>query len=246
MTEPCIVESGQYLLEATRLRRERNELIGQLAVRCRNGTEPRAVNSYLCIADFNFSSLRARSERAKFIQQRAEIKDIDWYAQLELLCQEVFNRERCGEPVIDLSILPVETRKIDDLEVAGIRLPRLEPTVLFGDGGSAKSYIALYWSGLLAQKGVRVLYFDWEMTAQRHLQRLKRLFPTPPMLFYRHCAFPMHLQAEDIGQTIRQNRIDYAVFDSITFACDGRPEDAEIAVIDTGSLRNRERAALMQ
>jgi hypothetical protein len=53
--------------EADRLRRERQELFGELIVRC---TLPGAkvVNGALSTGDFNFSSVRARSDRAKLLK----------------------------------------------------------------------------------------------------------------------------------------------------------------------------------
>src|SRR5262245_56217489 len=80
-------------LEASRLRREHNELIGELAVKC-DLPGAYTVNGYLCIADFNFSSLRARQERAKLLRDRAQTNGvIDWFGALENLCQNVLQAE---------------------------------------------------------------------------------------------------------------------------------------------------------
>src|SRR5262249_39862884 len=47
------------IFEADRLRRDHNELIGELTVRC-DLPGVQSVNGCLNVADFNFSSLRAR------------------------------------------------------------------------------------------------------------------------------------------------------------------------------------------
>src|SRR5262249_8924880 len=88
-------------LEADRLRRDRGELIGELSVRCGlpGGI---AVNGYLSVADFNFSSTRARTERAKLLKERAKTNgQPDWLSALEDLCQRVIQAERTGDPPVD-------------------------------------------------------------------------------------------------------------------------------------------------
>ena len=57
--------------EVDRLRRQRNELIGELTVRC-DLPGARAVNGCLTVGDFNFSSVRARSDRAKLADRSGE------------------------------------------------------------------------------------------------------------------------------------------------------------------------------
>jgi hypothetical protein len=67
------------VFEVDRLRRERNELVGELCVRC---VLPgaRTVDGSLSIADLNLSSARARSERARLLAERANGRDLDWIA----------------------------------------------------------------------------------------------------------------------------------------------------------------------
>jgi hypothetical protein len=76
------------VLEVDRLRRERNELVGELRVRCAL-PGARTVDGNLSIADFNLSSARARSERARLLAERANTRDVDWIALIEELCQRV-------------------------------------------------------------------------------------------------------------------------------------------------------------
>src|SRR5438046_5396608 len=133
------------VLEAERLRRDHNELIGELTVRC---TLPnaRTVNGALSTGDFNFSSVRVRQDRAKLFAQRAATNgSVDWFSLLEDFCQKVFEAERIGEPGVDLRTLP--RPDMDEIEVEGLVFPRRHPSIIFGDGGSAKSYTALFLAG---------------------------------------------------------------------------------------------------
>ena len=225
-----VVPEISAIIEVDRLRRERGELIGELAVRC---TLPgvRSYDGTVSIADFNLSSARARSERARLLTGRTDPKthDIDWTGYLEELCQRVLDAERAGQPAVDLRTLerpgPDDTIKLD-----GLRLPRRHPTIIFGDGGSAKSYLALYVLARLRQKGLNVALFDWELAGEDHRERLERLFSIGmPKIFYARCQRPLIYEADRLLRIIRDERIDYAVFDSIAFACDGAPESAEIA-----------------
>src|SRR5215472_13482785 len=63
-----------------RLRREKSELFGELAVRC-DLPGARTVDGTLSIADFNLSGIRARGERAKLLKERANTGNkLDWLA----------------------------------------------------------------------------------------------------------------------------------------------------------------------
>jgi hypothetical protein len=216
-------------LEADRLRRDRNELIGELTVRC---TLPGAitVNGCLSVADFNFSSARARQDRAKLLKERAKTNgSVDWVGLLEEFCQQVFTEERQGPAAVDLRTLARPTRD-DEIRVAGLVFPRRHPSILFGDGGAAKSYTALWIAGQLAQQGLNVGLWDWELCGDDHRDRLERLFgPTMPRILYCRCDRPLTAEVDGLRRIVRDSKIDFAIFDSVAFACDGPPEAAEVA-----------------
>lgn len=231
-------ETDGYLLEVPslgselrveRLRRERGELIGELTVASGlPGT--RSESGTLHVADFNLSSARARTERARIVAERANTPDVDWIGLLEDLCQAVIAAERVGQPAQLLRDVP---RPPDDdaLDIdRGLRLPRRHPAILFGDGGDAKSYLALYFATRMAAAGLRVLYADWEFSGEDHRARLERLTGEDmPELWYVRCERPMVAEMDRLRRIVREDRIDYLIADSIAFACDGPPESAEIA-----------------
>jgi hypothetical protein len=114
--------------------------------------------------------------------------------------------------------------------VQGINLLREHPTVFFGDGGSAKSYLALWIAGQMAQKGLRVAMFDWELSGPDHRVRLKSLFGTAmPLILYARCERPLIAEADRLRRIVDDEKIEYAIYDSVAVACDGPPESAEIA-----------------
>jgi hypothetical protein len=219
-------------LEIDRLRRESNELIGELCVRC-NLPGVRSYDGALSVADFNLSSARARQERAKILATRtnfgAKEDWIDWLGLIEEFCQRVLVDERRGQSSFDLRDLERPDPQ-DTIKVAGIEIPRRHPTILFGDGGAAKSYIALYMAGLMAKSGVRVALFDWELCGEDHRERLERLFPDEmPLITYARCERALIHEVDRLRRIVRDGNIEYCFYDSIAFACSGPPESAEIA-----------------
>ena len=217
-------------LEIDRLRRDRQELFGELAVYCGlPGAKVVHGTTAVSIGDFNLSSVRARSDRAKLLSIRSGTQQLDWTGLIEELCQKVLETERRGSPGVYLGDV-TRPGPDDSIRVQGMVLPRRHPTILFGDGGTAKSYTALYLLGTLAKAGVRVALFDWELDGEDHRDRLERIFgPQMPQILYMKCEQPLFYECDRLSRAVREWHLQYAVYDSVAFACDGPPESAEIA-----------------
>ena len=217
--------------DLARLHRGRDEdLMGELTV---TTTLPGAkvVEGVLSSAVMNFSSQLARTGRAGFLRERSGARDIDWVGLVETVCLLVIRAERAGEPIGPLAdhALPGAREAWD---VQGVPILRAHPMILFGDGGVGKSTIALYIALTLAQRGIRVLYCDWEFSAEDHRERLGRLcgLSMPrETLHYVRCAGPLVTEATRLQAHVAKAQIEYVICDSIGFAVAGRPEEAEHA-----------------
>jgi hypothetical protein len=97
----------------------------------------------------------------------------------------------------------------------------------------------------LAEQGISVALFDWELAGDDHRDRLERLFPDGmPQVIYARCERPLVYEADRLRRIVRENSIQFAIYDSVAFASDGPPEAAEVAgryfravrQIGTGSL----------
>lgn len=231
------VDEGRYrldvltagvTLELDYLRREGHQLKGELLVRCEL---PGALtfDGVLSASDINLSSTRARQMQAKYLAERSQAKELDWVGWLEELAQRVIAAERRGQPAVLLGDLP-RPGPIETLEVDGLPLLARHPVILFGDGGTMKSYLALYIAGQLAKRGLRTGIFDWELCGEDHRDRLERLLGEEmPPIHYVRCTRPLVFEVERLRRIVRDEALDYVIFDSMAFACDGPPEAAEVA-----------------
>ena len=225
-----IGDSG-VTLDVDRLRRRFDELVGELVVSCRlPGARTVGETDVISAGDFNLSSIRARKERADLLRARSQADDVDWFGLLEELAGRVLAAERTGQPAQHLRDLdPPGADQIVELD--GLPILRHHPMILFGDGGSAKSILALYYAGRLTQKGIRTLYADWEFSGADHRERLARLFGADmmPDVLYARCDKSFPDEVDRLTRIIRDEHVEYLVCDSIGFACGGAPESAEIA-----------------
>lgn len=246
-----MLDEGRYVLrlpgiaselEVDRLRRDGGALTGELTARCWL-PGARGVDGVLSIAEFNLSSARARTDRAKLIASRAQTVGVDWVGIVEELSQRVLLAERDGGPAIDLADIPLPDPD-DRVKVDGFAFPRRHPSVIFGDGSAAKSYLGLYLAGKLVQQGLHIMFADWELAGEDHRLRLNRMFGDLRGISYLKCERPLVYEADRLRRIVREDGIDYGIFDSIAYAADGPPEAAEVAgryfravrEIGTGSL----------
>jgi hypothetical protein len=241
-----VLGEGCYSLKAAglsltvdRLRIERHELVGELAIYCTlPGSQTIGQDQAVSIADFNLSSLRSRLDRARFLAERAKALDYDWFSLIEDLCQRVITAERSGRPAVFLRDLARPTED-PEIEVDGFPLLRQHATIVFGDCATGKSQLALYWGGNLANAGYRVLFADWELSADDHRLRLERLFGSdmPPVQYVR-CDRPLTAEVDRLRRICRAESIDLVIVDSIAVASDGPPEAAEVATSFFRALRS--------
>ena len=215
-------------LEASEVHRDRShELHGELTVTT-SLAGAKTVDGVLLWTSLNFSSQRTRAATASSLAARS---GLDWVGAIETLALRVARAEAEGTPIKALASYP-RPAPTETWEVIGLPLLRQHPMILFGDGGSAKSYLALHIAATLAGRGVRCLYADWEFSPEDHRERLERLTgESMPQetLHYVRCTAPLVSEVQRLQRHIVEHRIEYIVCDSIAFAVPGRPEDAEHA-----------------
>lgn len=237
------VPTAGITFTAERVRRERHELHGELIVLV-NGQFKQARTApggVLSIGDYNFSSVQMRSSRAKLLQGLAGdgLDWQDWHAILEDFTLRVFAAERKGKPAVLFADLPESSEETAAIwEIEGFPLLQTMPTVMFGDGGSGKSYFAMFLAGSLAGMGIPVVYADWEFSVGAHRERVGRMFkPIPRNLHYVKCDRPLKEETDRLARILRETGAKFLVADSIGFACDGPTESQEVAATYFRCLR---------
>lgn len=245
-TFSCI-EEGRYrfivpaiatTFEADYLRREGGQLKAEVLTRCElPGAQ--AFDGCLSIGDLNLSSARTRKSHASYLAERARTKkEVDWTGLLEEFAQRVLAAERNGQPAVWLHELP-EPEPDKFVAVEGWELARYQATCLFGDGSAGKSLLSLWALGCLAKSGLRVGMADWEMDQAEHRRRLRQLFGAemPPIRYVR-CSRPFVQEADRLRRIVREDRLQYVLLDSISYATDGPAEAHEVAARYLQALRS--------
>lgn len=234
-------DPDRAIIEVEYVRDHRGEVSGEVSV-----TSTAPSGGLVHVARVNLLSTRSLSEFAGHVAKRSNgSSSADWHQLIAVVAVETVQRFRRGEPAVLL-------RDVIPAEDAGYIIPPLAvgrmPTILFGDGGSAKSMLALAaaatitsghpYLGLEPSTVTTVGYLDWEMDGHEHRARLARLCDGDlPGIVYIPCARPLADDVDRIRREVIRHGIGYLVVDSVGLACDGPPEAAEVAIRFFGAIR---------
>lgn len=200
-------------------------------------------------ARLNLSSTRDRADFARHLASRTPGTDVDWYRIVDTIAIRTTRAHREGDPAVPLAdIVPVDegTRFL----LPPLILDRL-PTIIFGDGGDLKSYLALAALLSIAQgtpeplgiaptRRVTGILADFEFDGSEHRARAERLVGSciPPDVHYIRCSGSLAGSVQRLERAIRDTGAEFLVVDSVGLACDGPPEAAEVADRYFAALRD--------
>lgn len=213
--------------------------------------------SHLHWARLNLSSSTARSGVAKLLETRTKGIILDWQDLMETACVKTAHAFRAPAPVVDLATIEPSAA----VQYAVRPLITLHETnILYGDGGSAKSLLALAMAlavkgGLLSSDGKPllphpilplihgpVLYLDYETCEDEQASQLRRLAfdhcASLPSIHYRPAHRPLVEDISHIKAVIQRFGIVLLIVDSMAPACGGRPEEAETVLNFMNALRS--------
>jgi hypothetical protein len=213
------------------LRRGRDgDLVGDLSVSS-GLIGANDVDGLLSEGSFNFSSVPARAARAKLIAQAARTNGkINFLQQLEEVCKHTTAAERTGRPgVILRHVKPAAPHDLHTVE--GWKFPTRHLTIVFGAGGTMKSYLALWGVGHLARNGVRVGFVDWELDEHDHSLRDQLIHGADrPDIHYLRAERPLVYELPRIQHWKHDHGLGFLVLDSIGFSTAGKIEDSDAAM----------------
>ena len=199
----------------------------------------------------NLLSARTQAEIATKLEKRINgaVGKVDWDTLVTYACAVVAKQYREPTPIVDLA--EVETSGAVDYLIPGL-IPVDETTVLYGDGESAKSLIALRigcsvvsghqlpWDDQPTRR-CGVLYLDWETNPRTVAGRLRRIalgmYSAVPQIFYRQCFRSLHDELPHIREEISKRHIGLVIVDSIGFAASGALVEDDTARSAMNALR---------
>ena len=230
------------------LREKPDGLHGEVSVQTIDATMVKSGHVHW--ARLNLSSTSARLALARFLATRVKQGKVDWHSLIEYACTATAQAFREGKPAIALSTVPPV---LDRPYALFPLLPLGQTCVLYGDGGSGKSYIALSLalslatlhglpSGLRPQIQGCTLYLDYETDSQEQSRRRTLLstglgLPEPPEVHYQRMERPLADDLQRIKSDVRRLRPVLLIVDSIAPACGGEPESAEVILRFFNTIR---------
>lgn len=184
---------------------------------------------FIHAARLNLMSSQSRATMARALKEREEL---DWGAMLEALCFLTVERYREGEPIDELDAVDIDERP------RWLLYPYVEyggPTVLFADGASCKSVLAMCMAYSVATGDAvlgkamggkkNVMYLDWETDRYTQATRLRAIasarFGDCPRLQYRRMTSSLAESAARIRADVAKHQIGFVVVDSVGFASSG-------------------------
>lgn len=228
----------QVEVQASRLHQHKDgRMTGEILV----STSMAGYNPHLHQAQFNFTSTSARVSLGKLLTERCP--DLPWPEILEQACVYTLRHLREGEP-------PIEITTADDIPPLEYLLhpflPKGQPTMIFGDGGTAKSTLGLVvtlclqlpWTDnplrlLVPPSPLIVGYCDWETDEAQIAWQLKRICNGHGLsvmtLHYRRCVQPLPDDLEQIQSWVQRIGAACIIVDSVGHACGGDVNEAEPA-----------------
>ncbi len=197
----------------------------------------------------NLLAARTRHALAKMADEKSP--EAPWSHVVDTACRMVIRKLRTEEPAVALE--PQEPSPETQCLVPGL-IFRNEVNIIFADGGSTKSLLALAvgMAGVLgrALSSVwavaplqRVLYLDWESTREAHAKRLWGLCSSmerPPAgsIRYQRMTRPLSDQAEHVQRERDLSGADLVICDSLGPASGLEPEGGDAAIRTLQALRS--------
>ena len=180
---------------------------------------------------WNMRSGSGTSEHVRAL--KGQNKHRDWAGRLEWVAYLVDQMYSTGEPMAWLD-------KTNDpgpiLYLANPLLEQGEHNIIFADGSSTKSFLAMamcvsYATGKSIVPGVHVtgqgnaLYLDWEASKESQRRRFQRFTRNTTGVAYKRMVSPLVDVADELAQMIEEHKFGLVVCDSASMASGGEIVD---------------------
>ncbi len=200
----------------------------------------------LYYGDYSMLSLSHRRDLERLLKQRCD--QVDWFEILQQISSHTNTLIQRGEPIIEVD---------SAAEVSPVQhfikpfLPLNHPTVLYGDGGTCKSYIAAMFAVAaripwinnnldmtVPPEPAEVLYLDYETCLEDFQRRISKICKGNNLpdctIRYRRCYEPLTEEIDDLKDLAHA---DLIVIDSIGAACAGDLHGSDVPTRFFNALR---------
>lgn len=228
-----------------RIVEHRDELTAEITIRSSRLPRP----GYLTRSRLNLMATQTRKALVTTLREREA--DLDWHAMVEQMCFLVADAYREGEPSIDMRSYERSTGTRWLLEPF---IERGGPTILFADGGTGKSTVALAMAVSMASgediigrrhgAPVPVLYLDWEAGVDDTQNRIEAICvgagidPRDVPINYRRQVASLAEGAASNRREISRLGAGLVVIDPFGAARGGDPESAEVTIKSFSAIRS--------
>jgi len=210
------------------------------------------IPSHIIHTQLNLLSARSKKQLIDEAEDRYPLPKGRWTNIVEQLCEGSLENYRRGKPAKE--IWPAEGEETP--EATFLIKPLLykdKPTIIFGEGSTGKSYLALTLGiltqlpypdnplGLLPQRA-NVLYLDYESDEVEFRKRLtllgNGLGVSPVPILYRECELPLVDDIDHLEQVVAEHQIGFIIIDSLGVAAgNANLNDAPTATAFYSALR---------
>ncbi|MCS7250670.1 MAG: AAA family ATPase, partial [candidate division WOR-3 bacterium] len=205
---------------------------------------------FILCSNVNLESERAYKEFSSFLNEKFFLEEDNLSRGL---IHKVFNLVRQeflkGEEFVLLRLVK------DDIGIEEIPQPQYliypfiyqnQVNLLYGEGGTFKSFFALYLIKQLLEKNqnANILYLNYETDEKEIYRRLKLL--DIDKLYHRYCSIPITEETEKIAEFCAEKNIDLVILDSIGVAISNLPlNDPQSATALFSSIRELKTTCLL-
>ena len=229
-------EDEKLSVTLERFSEERGGLKAEITIR-----DLRTGQKLIPTSNFNLSSAVGRKQMTNRLRERTPDEQIPWDLILDVVTDQSQERWRSGDQVVDLFNIPNAERPRFLLR------PFIESdgvTLIYGDGGSMKSLLALTMGlsvasgvpllGMTPTMAVPVLYMDWEASPADHAERARAIWggsdttldPPETLVHYQRQVASLHESAPNASRVLQDLHAGLVVVDSVGIARGGAPEGA--------------------
>ncbi len=257
MSDPRVeanVSAGVYVfkyleeriaIRVDRITEDKKTLWGEITIR--GSFPPEPGWHHIFHEGLNLLAGRTRKQIASMLAN--QVQQINWDEVLEQVCLGVIQRHREGEKVVQIRDVPIPESirwRVEPMIMEGV------PTLIYGFGGTGKSYLAAYLASLISEgypaqgflpEPGPVLYLDYENTESENARRFDAIHKGLGLgersaVHYRRCSQRLAADVQEVQKAVLERGIQTVIVDTAGPACGGDPESAQSAIQFFMALRS--------